>query len=520
MLANFTRQSLLGDMWKTLFPLLTFSFAFLSSGEAARILSQVDSPPRSNGNRLLGASANGQFVLFASEDETLKGSSGIGFHYFVIDTDTGSIEQIDVDSSENPDDVSFITVGAISDNGQFVVFASEADGLVAGDTNGEQDLFLRDRQAGETYRISVDAGGNEVTVNVDPTAPGDSVSFIDCDVSDDGTKIVFVSGADQFFPSGECNFYGAFLQEVVLDPANDALTSNTLSLISLGPTATDEPNGDCGSVAIAADGSIIAFDSRASNLIASDLNGVGDVFVRDIANGLQRISVNGGSEGNGVSLNVSITSDGSKVGFDSRATNLFPADSDPRASFYTFEFSGGTLATPLLDGSPLSGNTTGIISTDGDFALLLNDEIQIPHDTRDGLIFGEPYAYVFDFTGGQPFGRISTQPNQNEIFAGVDFPGAIVDGGTTFIATAAPNITPGDTNGVTDVFLFQAGEAVQENTFAKNRSITARRIAQYKKRIKKAKSQLRVAKRKKQRAKVKRLKRQIRRFQREIRALR
>src|SRR5258707_678517 len=50
---------------------------------------------------------------------------------------------------------------AISADARFVAFTSDADNLVAGDTNGAQDVFVRDRQSATTERVSVDTGGAE-----------------------------------------------------------------------------------------------------------------------------------------------------------------------------------------------------------------------------------------------------------------------------------------------------------------------------------------------------------------------
>ena len=50
---------------------------------------------------------------------------------------------------------------SLSYDGRFVVFASDASNLVAGDTNGVRDVFVRDRKMGRTTRVSVDSAGNQ-----------------------------------------------------------------------------------------------------------------------------------------------------------------------------------------------------------------------------------------------------------------------------------------------------------------------------------------------------------------------
>src|SRR5690349_4128836 len=47
----------------------------------------------------------------------------------------------------------------ISADGRYVAFRSEASNLVSGDTNGDEDIFLRDRQTGQTTRISISSSG-------------------------------------------------------------------------------------------------------------------------------------------------------------------------------------------------------------------------------------------------------------------------------------------------------------------------------------------------------------------------
>ncbi len=76
------------------------------------------------------------------------------------------------------------SAGQVADGGNRVVFQSPVDGLVAGDANGENDLFLRDRRAGTTVRVSVGPGGREA----------DAGSFAP-DLSPDGRWLAFCSSA-------------------------------------------------------------------------------------------------------------------------------------------------------------------------------------------------------------------------------------------------------------------------------------------------------------------------------------
>src|SRR6185369_15379253 len=84
---------------------------------------------------------------------------------------------------------------SISADGRFVAFDSAATNLVAGDTNGFVDVFVRDRQSGTTERVSVDSGG--VQGNVSIYAPS---------ISADGRYVAFWSAAMNLVP-GDTNGY-------------------------------------------------------------------------------------------------------------------------------------------------------------------------------------------------------------------------------------------------------------------------------------------------------------------------
>jgi len=69
---------------------------------------------------------------------------------------------------------------SISADGRFVAFASEATNLVAGDTNGHFDIFIRDRVAGETRRVSIgiaDAQADDWSDSPSISADGRHVAF-------------------------------------------------------------------------------------------------------------------------------------------------------------------------------------------------------------------------------------------------------------------------------------------------------------------------------------------------------
>ncbi len=192
---------------------------------------------------------------------------------------------------------------AISGNGRYVVFTSEATNLVAGDTNAAADIFLRDRVLGTTTRISNKFDGSQ----------SDAVSY-EANISGDGSRIVFASHGQLLPNSGYQNCY-------LLNR-----TANTLQILDLLPNG--QPATTCNSASIDYAGTRIALLSG-DPLEAGDLNHF-DVYVRNLlAGSTTRVTrAVGGGFSNASCSNARISGDGSRVIFASDATNLVSADSN------------------------------------------------------------------------------------------------------------------------------------------------------------------------------------------------
>ncbi|MGO1080896.1 TolB family protein, partial [Inquilinus sp. CA228] len=200
-------------------------------------------------------------------------------------------------------------VPALSADGRFVVFESNASNLVAGDSNGVADIFLRDTLTGATTRLSAAGDGTE----------GNSGSFRAL-VSADGRFVVFESFASNLVAGDSNNVRDIFLR--------DTLTG----AITLVSAAGDGTQGNSVSLAaqVSADGRFVVFESYASNLVAGDSNGVSDIYLRDTLTGTTtRLSVGlGGAQANGSSFSAAISADGRFVTFSSFASNLVAGDTN------------------------------------------------------------------------------------------------------------------------------------------------------------------------------------------------
>jgi len=158
---------------------------------------------QANGNSNLPAvTPDGRYVVFISEATNLVNGDLNGFQdVFVHDTQTGATTLVSVDSTNtqgNADNVSWIP--AISASGHYVVFDSQASNLVDGDTNGVADVFVHDLLTGSTRRLSVDANGSEA--DLASTRPAFSA---------DGRYVAFQSSADNLDPLDTNSFSDIFV---------------------------------------------------------------------------------------------------------------------------------------------------------------------------------------------------------------------------------------------------------------------------------------------------------------------
>jgi Tol biopolymer transport system component len=281
-------------------------------------------------------SADGRYVAFISESDNLVDGDDNGeADIFVRDRQTGTTQQVSVNSSgEGGNDSS--DDPRITPDGRYVVFSSYSDNLVDGDTNDEADIFLRDLQTGTTERVSLTDDDGE-------TFDG---SFLP-DVSSDGRYVVFQSDADNLVAGDEAGARDVFRRDRV---------AGTTVRVSVG-TGGAEADDDSSDAAISADGNLVAFTSRASNLAgATDPDFATDVFLRDVAAGTTtRMSVDGaGVPGNGASLEPAITPDGRYVVFQSDADNLVPADGNGLTDIFLHDRqTGATELVSLSDGEAL-----------------------------------------------------------------------------------------------------------------------------------------------------------------------
>lgn len=313
-----------------------------------------------------GISDDGNLVLFISRATNLvPGDTNLDDDAFVRDVAAGTTERVTVDSSGGESNGHCFDA-AMSGDGRYVVFSDNGTNLVSGDTNLTTDVFLRDRSSGTTTRVSVKSNGVEA----------DDFSLKPA-ISRDGSFIVFESPAQNLVGKDPYPYLDIFMRDVAAGttsqislqpngqrPLGDSWaptisdTGDRVAFISAAPdlvdgdhsgwdvfvrdvpsatnlraslsSAGDEPNQNVLEACITGDGAFVAFVTGASNLVAGDVNGYEDVFVRSLSNSMTTLeSVSSG--GAGANWNCShpgLSADGASISFDSRADSLVTNDSN------------------------------------------------------------------------------------------------------------------------------------------------------------------------------------------------
>jgi len=377
-------------------------------------------------------SANGEFVAFTSPATNLVPSDANGKKdVFLRELRSGVTTRVSVNSvgaeangdSANP---------SISADGRFVAFDSTATDLVSGDSNGLQDVFIHDRQTGQTTRVSVDSTGAEAV-------GGNS---IEPSISADGRVVAFLSNATNLVSNDNNAKTDVFV--------HDRATGQT-TRANLGP-ANVEANNFSSSPAISADGHVVAFVSDADNLVSGgDLNGVKDVFVHDLVAGkTKRVSTGPeGVEGNGDSRFPSLSANGSAVAFQSFATNLVPGDTN--AVEDVFVTRGARPVRVSMGVSGVQGNNGSVdarISDDGLSVVFVSAASNlVPNDTNGAID-------VFVVRGTNP-ARMNLGPGAAEADLASSGPTITANGRIVAYRSDATTLIDDDTNADTDVFVSQ-----------------------------------------------------------------
>ena len=228
-----------------------------------------------------------------------------------------------------------------SADGRHVAFVSQANNLVTNDDLGPHlDLFVRDLVASNTVLVSVSTNGFG--------GANDNVGLYS--LSSNAQVIAFDTAASNLIPWDNNRASDIYARDLVL---------GSLTRVSMG--VDGDANGPSYNPLVSEDGRYIIFESLASNLVTNDFNGTNDIFIHDLTTGLTTlVSVNadGTASPNGPSHSPSISADGLKVAFVSRATNVVAGVANPFGEVYLRD---------VLNGSNLLAMASQLKETHGRF---------------------------------------------------------------------------------------------------------------------------------------------------------
>jgi Tol biopolymer transport system component len=378
-------------------------------------------------------SGDGRYAAFYSDASNLvSGDTNAARDVFVRDLQTGQTTRVSVSSAgteANGD--SFAP--AISADGRFIAFASAASNLVNGDTNDANDIFVRDRQANTTTRVSV--GPTGVQANGGSDEPS---------LNGDGRLVAFTSAASNLVAGDMNNNRDAFVFD------RQTLTAVNVSVDSAGVQA----NLDSFTPELSANGRFVAFTSFADNLIPLDENEGSDVFVRDLqANTTTRVSeYTGHYEGEGDSLRPSISADGRYVAFDSDDWNLVWGDTNDVFDVFVNDRETTVTTRVSVDDSGTQADGASFrpsISADGRYVAYQSEAPNlVAGDTNGGMD-----VFVSDRRSGATK-RVSVAGGGGEGNADSVRPALDANGRLTAFESDASNLVRGDSNNFTDVFVY------------------------------------------------------------------
>ena len=231
-----------------------------------------------------------------------------------------------------------------------MAFVSYASNLVSGDTNEWDDIFVYDRQADITTRVSVASDGTQ----------GNDWSYTPS-ISADGRYVAFQSASTNLVSDDSNGFFDIFVHD------RQTGTTTLVSVASDGSLGNNASN----STSISADGRYVAFLSGATNLVSEDTNlGHEDVFVHDRQTGQTSLvsRASDGTQGIYGSSSPSISADGRFVAFSSFAYNLVSEDTNNMYDIFVHDRQTGatTRVSVASDGTQGYDDSIGAyISADG-----------------------------------------------------------------------------------------------------------------------------------------------------------
>ncbi len=425
---------------------------------------------------------SGDFVLFTSLAGNLVTNQcdGLTGQLFLRCRTNDLTRLVSVNWDDRAGGDSESLLGAVTPDGRYVVFESDANDLVANDFNNASDIFVRDMVDGVTRLVSV---------NHAATGSGNGASS-DPAITPDGRYVAFASDASDLVSGDANNFPDIFVRD---------LQTGVTTLVSAGARRGNAslPNL-AGSPQITPDGRFIAFTSTGSNLVASTMKTYQEVYVRDVTAGQTIWASTNVTTASGPCSYVPVLSDdgryvafktsagtaflilrrdlqtgaldtvsGSAVGVSSLTADSFGPAMTPDGRFVAYSEAAAsgrgtvqvwdglsrisTLASANLNGQPSTngGSDTPAITPDGRFVTFLSSGT----DLVTNSVNGEYHVYLRDLQAGTTKLVSANRLGAGTGDAGSSIPALSADGRFVLFESRSSDLVSGDGNAAYDVFL-------------------------------------------------------------------
>lgn len=446
-------------------------------------------------------SPDGTKLAFSSaSDDLVPGDTNHAYDVFVKDLTTGAITRVSTSGSGAQADGFQSTNPIFSPDGTKVAFYSDADNLVPGDTDHMRDIFVKDLTTGAITLVAASP------YNGGDGSGGDQNGFTFApSFSPDGTKIVFGSttgggaindiyikdlatGATTlvsdsvigvhgntggsydpvFSPDGTKVAFYTFADNLVPDSSNIGignivikdLTTGVVTLVSANASGAPQNAGEAQKPVFSPDGTKVAFYSFADNLVPG-INGY-EVYVKDLITGaITVVSTNAsGTQANGYSQLPGFSADGTKLVFESSASNLVPGDSNGTSDIFVKDIDlpsvtkanvtdngGANVSTSgavfFTDADKTDAHTVSVTSQSGNLGILtatIDDadgkvtwSYDVSHANIAPLAAGQVHADTFILTLNDGHGSSTTQ-SITVTLTGIDDAPVITSGTTASFA--------------------------------------------------------------------------------------
>lgn len=387
------------------------------------------------GSSYAAISNNGRYVVFESDATNLVANDGNGASdIFVHDRETGDTRRVSVESDGDEGEVGEHSYDAkISASGRRIVFYSDAE-LVGSDDNGVPDVFLHNTETDKTKRVSVSSNGEQA-----------ELSSSDPAISANGKVVAFASEDEGLVPNDDNSYSDVFVH---------ILKTGKTRLVSVRSNGDQGEGNGSHSPALSRNGGIVGFASDAENLVPGDDNTASDVFVHvRRTNKTKRVSVQSdGGQADGSSSDPELSDSGRIVAYESHAIDLVPNDENEEEDVFAFDRQSKKTRR-------VSVSSAGV---EGDFSSedtgLTSDGRYVVYETTSALVGNDDNnnedIYMHD-RQTKTTRRASLRSNGQESLTGDSGEPEVSDGGryVVFHSSATDLVAASDTNNFFDVFV-------------------------------------------------------------------